>query len=108
MKLITPAFLPPILLICLGAVTKKGPVVTPPPAMPVLVLKASPSHPLKPGLYQSAPFSGLVLVPGPHPDDRAIIAPQETSSSMPAVKPELRLIPRAAIPSANNGRPNVR
>ena len=55
----------------------------------------------KPGIYQAEPYSGIVIVPGPHPDDRAIIgwsnptpgAPAVTPE-MPTVKPELRLVPR--------------
>lgn len=60
----------------------------------------SPALP-KPGICQAEPYSSIVIVPGPHPDDRALIgratptpgAPA-VAREMPTVKPELRLVPR--------------
>ena len=51
----------------------------------------------KPGVYETAPFSCIVLVPGPHPDDRAIIGSDRGNnySAMPIVRPDLRFIPRS-------------
>ena len=62
----------------------------PPSARPI-----SPSAPaaLPPGVYRTVPYSCIVVVPGPHPDDRCIVRPGGGDSSMPVVKPELRFIP---------------
>jgi hypothetical protein len=58
------------------------------------------STPPKPGIYETAPFTGIVIVPGPELDDRAIIRLPEPSEGMamptapmPILKPELRFIP---------------
>jgi hypothetical protein len=51
---------------------------------------------LKPGVWQTEPYSCIVVVPGPHPDDRALIARGETKMNMPIIRPELRFIPREA------------
>ena len=56
----------------------------------------------RPGIYEAAPYTGIVVVPGPHPDDRALIGEQSTGAAnlvepelrTPIIVPELRLIPR--------------
>ncbi|SRR5258705_6036764 len=57
---------------------------------------ASPS--LKPGTYQTQPYSMIVKAPGKHPDETiASRAPEITSvpeAPMPVIKPELRFVPR--------------
>ncbi len=50
---------------------------------------------LKPGIYQTLPFHGLVIVPEPHVDDRALMS-SERDASMPMVKPGLQFIPWSA------------
>jgi hypothetical protein len=52
-----------------------------------------PSWPLAPGVYKTAPFACIVIVPGKNPDDRCVIVPGECDPRMPVVKPELRFIP---------------
>ncbi len=47
-----------------------------------------------PGVYETAPCSCIVVVPGPQLDDRCIINPSGGDSSMPIVRPDLRFIPR--------------
>ncbi len=52
----------------------------------------------KPGVYEARPYTCIVVVPGPHPDDRCI-AGRGGAGGAPAdprmiIKPELRLIPR--------------
>ena len=54
--------------------------------------RAPSANPL-PGLYKTAPHSCIVVVPGPHPDDRCIVNPGESDSSMPILKPDLQFIP---------------
>jgi hypothetical protein len=64
--------------------------ILPPPAGPI-----SPSAPatVPPGVYRTVPYSCIVVVPGPHPDDRCIVRPPDVDSSMPITKPELQFIP---------------
>jgi hypothetical protein len=57
----------------------------------VLPARPSPSRP-KPGVYKSEPYSGIVIVPGPHPDDRALFG-GGGESKIPTVVPDLRLVP---------------
>jgi hypothetical protein len=56
-------------------------------------IRVLPTH-LQPGIYETAPYSGLVLVPGSCGDERAIIVPSVQDFSMPMVEPDLRFIPR--------------
>lgn len=53
----------------------------------------APSANPPPGVYKTAPYSCIVVVPGPHPDDRCIVNPGAGDSSMPIVKPDLQFIP---------------
>ena len=64
---------------------------------PRAVQRELPSAPvLKPGIYETAPYACIVVVPPPHADDRAVIDPGGRVASMPmiTVEPQLRLIPR--------------
>ena len=54
-------------------------------------------YPPAPGVYEASPFTGIIVVPGPHPDDRCIIKPGH-SPTMPQLAPDLRLIPRGKAP----------
>jgi hypothetical protein len=56
------------------------------------ITKPLPSLPT-PGVYKTAPFTCIVVVPGKHADDRSTVKPTEVDSAMPVVKPELRFIP---------------
>jgi hypothetical protein len=58
------------------------------------IARAMPSVP--PGVYEAEPYKAIVVVPGPHPDDRCIIGQgaAATAPAMPMIKPELRLVPR--------------
>jgi hypothetical protein len=64
--------------------------ILPPPARPI-----SPSAPatVPHGVYRTVPYSCIVVVPGPHPDDRCIVRPPDVDFSMLVVKPELQFIP---------------
>ena len=46
-----------------------------------------------PGVYKTTPYSCIVMVPGPHPDDRAIVSPGGGQYTMPVITPELQFIP---------------
>jgi hypothetical protein len=59
----------------------------------VLEKRPGPGAPIRPGVYQSYPYSCLVLVPGSHPDDKCIINPSATAPRMLIIKPDLRLMP---------------
>ncbi len=53
-----------------------------------------------PGLYKSEPYTCLILVPGKHPDDKALKGGLQSTNLVPAPAPmpgkvpELRFIPR--------------
>ena len=49
-----------------------------------------------PGVYESSPYTCIVVVPGSHPDDRSIIGSDRDQPRMPMVTPDLKLIPRKA------------
>jgi hypothetical protein len=50
--------------------------------------------PVPGGVYRTEPYSCIVVVPGPHPDDRCIVNPGSGHYSMPIIKPDLRFIPK--------------
>jgi hypothetical protein len=54
------------------------------------------SNTLPPGLYKTEPYTCLVLVPGPHPDDKCIIGSRavQPTEQMPMSQPELQFIPQ--------------
>ncbi len=53
-----------------------------------------PGHSIAPpGVYESKPYKSIIIVPGPHPDDRCLI-PAVPTEPMPTLRPGLRLIPR--------------
>ncbi|MGB8371082.1 MAG: hypothetical protein ACLPYZ_17890 [Limisphaerales bacterium] len=50
---------------------------------------------LKPGVYKTSPYTCLVLIPGPQPDDCSVHGPGVTGvERMPTIKPELKFIPQ--------------
>ena len=53
----------------------------------------APSANPPPGVYKTAPYTCIVVVPGPHRDDQCVVNPGESDSSMPIVKPDLQFIP---------------
>lgn len=63
------------------------------PRSPRLFLgKAYQDAQLKPGVYETWPYTCIVVVPGPHPDDKSMVP--STGDGMPVIKPDLRFIPR--------------
>ena len=50
--------------------------------------------PVPGGVYRTEPYSCIVVVPGPHPDDRCIVNPGGGDYSMPIIEPDLRFIPK--------------
>jgi hypothetical protein len=57
-------------------------------------LRSKGQEKLKPGIYEAAPYSGIVVVPEAHTDDRALVPVGNEALKMPVIKPEIRLIPR--------------
>ncbi len=52
---------------------------------------------LQPGIYETAPYTCIVVVPGPHPDDKACIGGGSADAGGPTmrvIRPDLRFIPR--------------
>ena len=65
------------------------------PSVPQHTRPHSPAPPgqLPPGVYKTAPYTCIILVPGPCPDDRAVVSPRGGDSSMPIIRPDLHFIP---------------
>jgi hypothetical protein len=63
---------------------------------PIVLFGTNIAAPILPGLYQSKPYTCLVRVPGPHPDDKCIVGGgvAGTELNMPMLRPELRLVPK--------------
>jgi hypothetical protein len=77
-----PPAVPPTGLTNLYWILRSNPIVVPaaPPIIP-------------PGVYKTTPYSCIVVVPGPHPDDKCIVNPGSGNSPMPIIKPDVRFIP---------------
>ncbi len=50
---------------------------------------------LPPGVYQTAPYAGIVMVPGPEHDDSSVLGPGtiRPSSNMPVIHPHIQIAP---------------
>ena len=53
----------------------------------------TPPSGLAPGIYETEPYTCIIIVPGEHPDDRMAIHPPDPAPNMPVLKPDLRFIP---------------
>jgi hypothetical protein len=53
---------------------------------------ASPGQ-LPAGVYKTLPYTCIVVVPGPHPDDKCIVKPGAGDFSMPIIRPDVQFIP---------------
>ena len=45
------------------------------------------------GVYKTLPYTCIVVVPGPHPDDRCIVSSPGGAWPMPIIRPDLQFIP---------------
>ena len=61
------------------------------PTNRVLSLPAAKS--LAPGVYKTEPFACIVVVPGPHPDERMVVNPGKAETKMPMIEPPLKFVP---------------
>src|SRR5437870_4415976 len=52
------------------------------------------NNPTNPGVYQTFPYSCLVVVPEPHPDEKAIKPAPGVDGKIRVIEPELQFIPR--------------
>ena len=52
-----------------------------------------PGHP-PPGVYKTAPYTCIVVVPGPNADDKCIVGGEVRDKRMPTLEPPLVFIPR--------------
>jgi len=83
-----------------------------PGCAPMLDPRCAVSSPISPGVYKTEPYSLLVRVPGPCPDDRSLIGGKASPpcEQMPIVRPDLRMVPwspsRSDAGSSNSSRLN--
>jgi hypothetical protein len=62
---------------------------------------ASPAAGLKPGVYRTLPYTCIVIVPGPHPDDvSAVESGTDGVEKLPVFKPGLKFVPLAPAAGA--------
>lgn len=63
---------------------------------PVLAMRPrTHSAPPAPGLYLTKPYTCMMLVPGPYPDD-CVLPGTTNKTTIPTIKPDLKFIPLAA------------
>jgi hypothetical protein len=98
---------PALLIVCLLAaflacVTPSVPAPVSDPATPLakeptVVGPLTRTNAVPPGIYESAPFTCIVLVPDHHMDPHFVVPPRmpPSASAMPVIQPEMRLIPRS-------------
>jgi hypothetical protein len=58
---------------------------------PIAVSSAPPT--ILPGVYKTAPYNCIVVVPGPQLDDKCVVNPGGGNSRMPIIKLDLQFIP---------------
>ena len=88
----------PLLVYFGGKAGQRSVMTNPSPSVLVLPIGKSPApSQLKPGVYETAPYSCIVVVPGLHPDDRALIASDSGNnySAMPIIRPDLQFTARS-------------
>jgi hypothetical protein len=47
-----------------------------------------------PGVYESKPYTSIVIVPAPHPDDRICVVADSSRFNLRIIQPEVQLVPR--------------
>ena len=79
---LSPPAVPPAGVTNLHWILRPNPVVVPsaPSAVP-------------PGVYRTAPYNCIVVIPGPQLDDKCIVNPGGGNDPMPVIKPDLQFIP---------------
>jgi len=60
---------------------------------PVYFDKSSPTQPLQPGVYQTYPYTIILIVPGGSIGDRCFIEIPNANSKIPSISPDLKVIP---------------
>ncbi len=72
----------------------------PPTALRLRPLGTAGGSQVQPGIYETEPYTCIVVVPRAHPDDKMIVGQGRPTGTnvfvprMPMVQPELRFIPR--------------
>jgi hypothetical protein len=90
--------LPPVVALQGGKLVMQAPKIKPLDKNSVALLSLLPKGTLSPGpgVYNTAPYAGIVVVPDKHPDDRALINLADGDFKTPIIKPDLQFIPRNA------------
>jgi hypothetical protein len=60
---------------------------------PIYLDKSITSQPLQPGVYQTYPYTIILIVPGRGIDDRSFAEIPNANSKMPIIKPPVKVIP---------------
>ena len=68
----------------------------PEPKLPLLARQSDNQSP-PPGVYQTYPWTIILVVPGPQHDDGSVLGPGNTNglSRMPIINPHVEVVPRS-------------
>ena len=74
-------------------------VLKPSNGAPLVYLDRNPRPlgPLAPGVYQTRPYSMILVVPKPGLDDRCVVEATNADSKMPVVKPDMQAVPMPPV-----------
>ena len=73
----------------------KDHIFTPFKPMPLSLAERPQNCPLPPGVYQTYPWTIILVVPGTGIDDRILANPPDTNSFTPIIKPHVEVVPKA-------------
>ena len=62
---------------------------------PIYLDKRSDNQPLQPGVYQTYPWTIILIVPGRGIDDEILAVKPNTNSIMPILKPHVEVVPKS-------------
>jgi len=63
--------------------------------MPLYLDKSLTNQPLQPGVYQTYPWTIIVVVPGVGRDGQDFVVRPNTNSPMPIVTPHVEVVPKS-------------
>jgi hypothetical protein len=73
----------------------KDQIFAPSKPTPLLALRQPDHQPLQPGVYQTYPYTIILVVPGRGIDDRILANAPNTNSPMPIITPHVEVVPKS-------------
>lgn len=78
-----------------AGVNSTNQLLVPSKPTPIFLDKLPSNQPLQPGVYQTYPWTTILVVPGRGIDDGIFAVKPNTNSIMPIVKPHVEVIPKS-------------